>query len=339
MVTFTGIGSLPGTDFLAAVRMTFDAVPELAYLPELPARGPWAGLVGRGLGLPSGLPAELSAGEWRLVDAPGVDQRRARALWRDDLDRLEEEAHDYTGRFKVAVAGPWTLAASLGVAHTGRVLADPGARRDLAQALAEGVGELLADLGRRLPGATFVLQVDEPSLPAVAAGAVPTPGGFFRHRAVDLPEIAGALARLTAEPARRGLEVSTVLHCCGPWPGGWPLPSLLAGSSSSAGFDGVSLDMDQVGDADWEALAGAAEAGRMLYLGCLPTAGPTLPLGVDDVRRRVLTALERIGAGGGIADRLVLTPACGLASWQPTQASAAFRVLAKVADQVASELA
>ena len=338
MVTFTGIGSLPGADYPAALRMTFDAVPLLAYLPELPARGPWAGLVGRGLGLPSGLPAELSAGEWRLVDAPGVDQRRARATWRDDLDRLEEEAHDYEGTFKVAIAGPWTLAASLGVAHTGRVLADQGARRDLAQSIAEGAGDLLADLARRLPAASLVLQVDEPSLPAVAAGAVPTPGGFFRHRAVDLPEIAGALAGITAEPARRGLTATTVLHCCAPWPGGWPLRSLLSGSGSTAGFDGISLDIDQVADRDWDEVAGAIEAGRTLHLGCLPTSGSVRPLGVDEVRRRALTVLERIGVGAGLADRLVLTPACGLASWEPTQASAAFRVLAKAAEQVSAEL-
>jgi len=338
MVAFTGVGSLPGTDFPAALRMTLDAVPELAYLPELPARGPWAALVGRGLGLPSGLPAELSAGEWRLADAPGADQRRARATWRDDLDQLEEEANEYAGAFKVAVAGPWTLAASLGVAHTGRVLADQGARRDLAQALAEGVGELLADLARRLPGATFVLQVDEPSLPAVAAGAVPTPGGFFRHHAVDLPEIAQALAWVTGEPARRGLAASTVLHSCAPWPGGWPLASLLSGSAASAGFDGISLDLDQLAGPDHDALAEVMEEGHTLSLGCLPTTGTQRPLGVDEVRRRVLTALDRIGVGGDASDRLVLTPACGLASWQAPEASAAFRVLAKVADQVSAEL-
>lgn len=338
MVAFTGVGSLPGTDYPAALRMTFDSVPELAYLPELPARGPWASMVGRGLGLPSGLSADLSAGEWRLADAPGIDQRRARATWRDDLDRLEEEAHDYAGRLKVAVAGPWTIAAGLGVAHTGRVLADLGARRDLAQSLAEGVGDLLADLGRRLPSAGLVLQVDEPSLPAVAAGAVPTPGGFFRHRAVDLPEIVQALGWLVAEPARRGFEVATVLHSCAPWPGGWPLRPLLAGSGSSAGFDGVSLDLDQVGGPDWDVLAEGVEAGRTLYLGCLPTTGSARPLGVDEVRRRTLAALERIGVGSAVADRLVLTPACGLAGWQPAEASAAFRVLAKAADQVASEL-
>ena len=339
MVSFTGLGSLPGTDYGAALRMTFDKVPDLPSLPELPSRGPWAELVGRGLGLPDGLPAELAAGEWRLADAPGIDQRRARATWRDDLDRLEEAADGYTGRLKVAVAGPWTLAASLGVAHTGRVLADVGARRDLAQSIAHGAGELLADLARRLPDVELVLQVDEPSLPAVAAGAVPTPGGFFRHRAVDLPELCRALGWLTGEPARRGLPAETVLHSCAPWPGsdGWPLRALLAGDPTGAGFDAISLDLDQVSGPDWEALGAAVDAGAGLYLGCLPTVGDARPLGVDAVRRRVLAALDRLGAGAG--ERLVLTPACGLAGWTPTEVSRGFDVLARVSEQVETELA
>jgi methionine synthase II (cobalamin-independent) len=335
MVAFTGLGSLPGTDYGAALRMTFDKVPDRPYLPELPARGPWAAMIGRGLGLPSGLPAELSAGEWRLADAPGVDQRRARATWRDDLDRLEEAADGYAGSFKVAVTGPWTLAASLGVAHAGRVLADPGARRDLAQSLADGVGELLADVSRRLPELSLVLQVDEPSLPAVAAGAVPTPGGFFRHRAVDLPELCRSLRWITAEPARRGLAVSTVLHSCAAWDGGWPAAALRDGDGTSAGFGALSLDADQLGADDWDPLAAAADAGTWLYLGCLPTGGAPRPLGVDAVRRRVLTAVERIGPR---PEQLVLTPACGLAGWTPTEVSRGFEVLARVSEQVAAEL-
>ena len=338
MVTFTGLGSLPGTDFAAAARMTFDKVPDLPYLPELPARGPWAAMIGRGLGLPSGLPAELGAGEWRLAGAPGVPPGRARATWREELEPLEEVADGYAGPFKVAVTGPWTLAAALGVAHTGRALADIGARRDLAQAVADGVGEVLSELARRLPGAELLLQVDEPSLPAVAAGAVPTPGGFFRHRAVDLPELCRALAWVTAEPARRGLAVPTVLHSCARWDRGWPLRSLLGADATAAGFDGVSVDLDQLGTADWDALADAADAGATLYLGCLPTAGDTRPLGVDAVRRRALAALDRIGAPGGLSDRLVLTPSCGIAGWATGEVRRGFEVLAPVREQVAAEL-
>jgi hypothetical protein len=44
MVGITGVGSLPGTDFAAAVRRVFDTLGEaehgIPHLPELPARGP-----------------------------------------------------------------------------------------------------------------------------------------------------------------------------------------------------------------------------------------------------------------------------------------------------------
>ncbi len=154
----------------------------MPWLPEFPARGPWAGMVGRALGLLDGLGAELSAGEWRLAAVPGLDQRRAKAALRDDLDVLEENAQGLAGPLKVAVTGPWTLASAVLRPLGGRVLGDRGARRDLAQSLASGVRGLVADVERRLPGVEVLLQVDEPSLPAVLAGGVPTEGGYFRHR-------------------------------------------------------------------------------------------------------------------------------------------------------------
>ena len=333
MVGFTGVGSLPGTDYPAAVRMTFDKVPDLPYLPELPARGPWAGLLGRGLGLLA-LGADLVAGEW-VLGSPGIDQRRARQTWRDDLEVLEEHAQGYTGRFKLQVAGPWTLAATTGVAHTGRVLADPGARRDLAGALAEGIGEVLSDLNRRLPGLDLVLQVDEPSLPAVAAGAVPTPGGFFRHRAIDLPELATSLSLLSGEPARRGLDVATVLHCCA---AGLPIAPMIGQGRDGAGFGALSLDQDTLTTADLDALAAAVDAGAGLWLGCLPTSDPAAVPGVDEVRTRALRVVERLQPGDGFGQRLVLTPACGLAGHSPAAATRAFEVLGRAAPQVGEEL-
>lgn len=333
-VRVTGLGSLPGVDYAAAVRMTFDKLPELPYLPELPARGPWAGMVGRGLGILAGLGAELVAGEW-VLGTSGVDQRRARQAWRDDLEVLQEHAQGYAGTLKVQVAGPWTLAASTGVAHTGRVLADPGARRDLAGALAEGIGEVLGDLARLLPEVDLMLQVDEPSLPAVAAGAVPTPGGFFRHRAVDLPEICANLAVLTAEPARRGLGVPTVVHCCAP---GLPIAAMVGTGHRGAGFAAVSLDLDLLGTAELDALAVAMEDGAGLHLGVLPTSVPDQVIGIDQVRARTLRLLDRLSLGAAVADRLVLTPACGLAGFGPAPASRVFDVLNAAAAQVAEEL-
>ena len=96
-------------------------------------------MTGRALAVVSDLGADLQPAGWRLTDAPGIDHRRARSLLAQDLDALEEQAQGYAGTFKVQVAGPWTLAATVEKPRGDKVLADHGARRDLAQALAEGV--------------------------------------------------------------------------------------------------------------------------------------------------------------------------------------------------------
>ena len=45
----TGIGSLPGSDPLEAARTVFGELPDLPFLPELPARGPGADIIGKQL--------------------------------------------------------------------------------------------------------------------------------------------------------------------------------------------------------------------------------------------------------------------------------------------------
>ncbi|MDR1431648.1 MAG: hypothetical protein LBI99_05970 [Propionibacteriaceae bacterium] len=328
MIGHTGLGSLPGTDFGQALRMTFEALEEFPYQPELPARGPWAGMIGRGLGIVSGLNAQYEAGQWRLSPTAGIDLRRARTTLRDDLDQLEEVAEGYQGSCKTQVTGAWTLAAGTMAAHTIRVLADPGARRDLAQALAAGVRESLAETKRRLPGAELVLQIDEPSLPAVLAGAIATPGGFFRHRAIDLPEACEGLALLAEAAHAEG--ASAVIHCCAP---GLPITEL----TSSAGFDGVSVDLDQLRPDDYQALAQLVEEGKQLWLGCLPTSDPSAIPSVDQLRQRVLGAAERI-AVNTLADHLTLTPACGLAGFAAPAVKEVFSRLRRTAGQVSAEL-
>ena len=59
-----------------------------------------------------------------------------------------------------------------------RVLADSGARRDLSQSLAEGLAQLVAELGRRLPDVESLIQLDEPMLPRCSAGTIATASGL-----------------------------------------------------------------------------------------------------------------------------------------------------------------
>ena len=310
----TGIGSLPGTDIDEALRIVLGELPDLPHLPELPARGPGAALVGRGSALLVDLPVEVAPSGWRLAGRPGRDLRRARDLLERDLDALEGAAAGHTGALKLQVAGPWTLAANVELPSGHAVVSDAGAARDLAGSLAEGVAAHLAEVRRRLPGARLVLQVDEPSLPAVLAGAVPTPSGYGTVRAVEPVVAATALQQVlrTAGPGARAV------HCCAP---GAPI-ALLA----DAGADAVALDAALLQPAHYDALGTAVDAGVSLWLGVVPATDA--PAGLDLARsviRRLWGALGFAPAHARTA--LVPTPACGLAGASPADARRALAVV------------
>ncbi len=194
----TGIGSLPGTDIAEAVKTVLGELPDLPYLPELPARGPGADMIGRSAGLLVEMPVELYASRWRIASHAGRDLRRTRDLWDRDIDALTEAAAGLDGAVKLQVAGPWTLAASIDLPIGGRLLRDPGAVRDLTASLAEGLARHVADVRARLPYARVLVQIDEPSLPAVLAGHVPTESGYGTLRAVDASLARSALADVVA---------------------------------------------------------------------------------------------------------------------------------------------
>ena len=75
------------------------------------------------------------------------------------------------------------------------VLADRGAVGDLTASLAEGLAGHVAEVAARVPGARLLLQLDEPALPAVLAGAVPSASGLNRVRAVEPADAEAGLAR------------------------------------------------------------------------------------------------------------------------------------------------
>ncbi len=205
----TGIGSLPGTDIREAVRTVLGELPDLPHLPELPARGPGAEMLGRSAGLLVDLPVDLYVGRWRLTAHAGRDARRTADLWERDLDALTEEAAGYEGPLKVQCAGPWTLAAGIDLPVGGRVLRDPGAVRELTGSLGEGLARHVAELAKRVPGARVLLQLDEPSLPAVLDGRVPTESGLHMLGAVG-PDRAEQALRQVIEAA----GVPAIVHCC-----------------------------------------------------------------------------------------------------------------------------
>ena len=321
----TGIGSLPGTDIREALKgvrevLAPDEGPatHLPYLPELPARGPGADMVGRAAGLLVELPVDLQPAGWRLVDRPGRDAERTAALWRQDLDELAEAFDGYEGELKVQCAGPWTVAAAVELNRGEKVLADEGAVRDLVGSLAEGLRSHLAEVQRLVPGAGLVLQVDEPSLPAVLAGRLPTASGYGHLRSVDPQTVVTGLRDVLAAAPD---AMATVVHCCDR---GIPLPLL-----RQSGAGAVALDVTDLTPARWESIAATVEQGLGLYAGCLPTDASGT---VRGAAQGVVRGWRDAGLpDSGLGD-LVATPACGLAGLTP---QAAWRVQRAAVDVAA----
>ena len=349
---------MPGTDPLESMRVIFDELPDLPHLVELPARGVGADMIGRTAGLLIDLPVEATTRGWRLADRPGRDMRRAQSLLSRDLDALEEVADGYAGTLKLQVCGPWTLAAGLELARSQEpVLSDPGAVRDLTVSLAEGVAAHVAGVRARVPGAQLLLQLDEPSLPAVLGGAVPSASGLNRVRPVEEADAQPGL-RMVLSAA----QVPALVHCCG--------MSVPLGIIRGAGADGAGIDLGVLRRGEEDVLAEAVEAGLGIFAGAVPATPPAAPAGpaagqrprtrpfFSATKRGRRPALSPAGRGvvapdgvagraparasgtsasgasasgasaarvspAGIAAQVVITPACGLAGATPDYARAA----------------
>lgn len=306
----TGVGSLPGGDAREAARTVTGSFEDFPYLAELPARGPGADMIGRSLGLLVDMYAHVEPSGWRISDRPGRDSRRARSWLGEDLDALEEFTQGYEGRLKVQAVGPWTLASALELHGGEAVLQDPGACRDLAGSLAEGLRDHLADVRKRIPGARIVLQLDEPSLTAVLLGRVRSASGYRTYRAVDRQVVEGALRDLVAVH-----DGEVVVHSCAP-----EVPFALL---RRAGATGVSFDFSLLTEREDDAIGEAVEDGTKLFAGVVPgTDGPLSDPGGSVMGVRKLW--RRLGlAPGTLAESVVVTPTCGLAGASPAYARAA----------------
>ena len=325
----TGVGSMPGTDPREPASVVAGELPHLPHVVELPARGPGADMVGRAVALLADLHADVQPSGWRLVDRPGADERRAAAYLGEDLDETERALQGRVGPVKTQVCGPWTTATALRLTRGEPALSDAGAVRDIAQSLTEGVCAHLADLRRRLPGAELVLQVDEPSLPAVLDGGVRSSSGARRFAAVPEAVVEAVLRALGDAVA--DLDVPVVVHCCADRP---PVALL-----HRAGLSGLSLDLTLLPRALQDEVAAAVEGGVALLAGLVPTAADH-GAGLSDVTATVepVRALwRRTGLAVDTLRQVVVTPTCGLAGESPTHAKAALELAREGARRLAED--
>ena len=307
--------------------MVIGELHTLTHLVELPARGVGADMIGRAGALLVDIGIDTVPRGYRIAAGRSAVTRRAASLLEEDIDALEEAwetagLRGGTRTVKVQAPGPITLAAQLELPGGHRAITDPGALRDLAGSLAEGVAAHRAEVARRL-NTTVVVQFDEPSLPAALEGRLT---GVTSLTPVNPVDESVAIGLLDDCVAAVGAEV--VLHSCAaglPW-------KMLQRSAIHA----ISIDVSTLSAADLDGVGEFVEAGRTVMLGAVPSTTPATRPSAEEVAKSAVSITDRLGfPRSALRERIGITPACGLAGATPEWARAAIELAQKATDAFA----
>ncbi|QLL09053.1 methionine synthase [Mycobacterium vicinigordonae] len=328
--TGTGIGSWPGTAARPAAEVVVGELADaMAHLVELPARGVGTDLLGRAGALLVDVAIDTVPRGYRIAARPGAVTRRARSALDEDMDALEEawETAGLRGGdrvVKVQAPGPVTLAAGLELSNGHRAITDPGALRDLAASLAEGVAAHRATLSRRLDS-PVVVQFDEPTLPAALGGALSGVTALSPVRPLDEAAAAAVLQNCVET-----VGAPVLVHCCAP---SIPWSLLQRGAISAVSVDAGTLRAD-----DLERLAEFIDSGRAVVLGVVPATVPDRRLSAEEVALSVVAVTDRLGfARAALRERIGVSPACGLATATPQWARTAIGLAREAAEAFVSD--
>ncbi|NJC22947.1 hypothetical protein BJ994_002023 [Arthrobacter pigmenti] len=331
-VTVTAAGDWPGQDPAEAIRTIRGELgsPNLPFLPSLPQRGAGSDEVGRTAALLSELPVDLQPHGWRLVDRPGQDLRRAASALSTDLNVLADlvgaEA-DPTAGFKISCRGPLSMAANLYLHNGERALLDHGARRDIRDALVDGVVSLVRRTAAANPATELTVQLDEPEIADVLGGAIPTASGYRTLRAIPQHEVIEAWTAVAEAAQEAGAAVvvlsfreTEALQVLTRTPKvGFAVP--VAGATGQ----------------DWEAIAELVEGGRQFWA-ALPVPVQR-PVKVQDTTETLLRPWRGIGLPLSSLGAVRLLPAERLSEDGPDNARRMLRHLHSSADALNQAIA
>jgi methionine synthase II (cobalamin-independent) len=301
----------------------------LPHLVELPARGVGADMIGRTGALLVDIAIDTAPRGYRIAARPGAVVRRAASLLDEDVDAFEEAWEKSGGgqsqrTVKVQATGPITLAAQLELSNGHRAITDDGAVRDLAASLAEGVAVHRTELMRRL-ATPVVVQFDEPELPAALAGRL---AGVTRFSPVRAIEESVAIDLIDECVAKSG-GVAMVHSCAAglPW-------RALRRSAVTA----VSVDLRGMSDAELDGVGEFLDAGRDVLFGVVPATAPAQRPSVEEVVGAAARVTDRLGFPRSVlADRVGISPACGLAGATAKWARTAMGLAQRAADAIAAD--
>lgn len=326
----TGIGSWPGTSARQAAEVVVGELGgSLAHLVELPGRGVGADMIGRAGALLVDIAIDTAPRGYRLAARPGAVTRRAISLLGEDADALEEawEVAGLRGSgrpVKVQAPGPLTLAAELELANGHRAISDPGAVRDLAASLAEGLKTHRADLSRRLD-TPVVVQFDEPALTAAVTGRLAGVTTLSPVPAID-EAVAAALLDACAET----VDGDVLVHSCA---SGLPWTVL-----QRSGITALALDCRALDPADFDQIGAFIDSGRTVVMGLVPAIAPARRPSVEELAAAVAAITDRIGfARSVLAERVGISPTCGMAGATAAWARTAVGLVRKAGEALTGD--
>jgi methionine synthase II (cobalamin-independent) len=323
------MGSWPGSSPREAAEIVVGELHTLPHLVELPARGVGADMIGRAGALLVDIGIDTVPRGYRIAGGRSSVLRRAASLLDEDMDALEEAwekagLRGGTRTVKVQAPGPITLAAHLELPGGHRAITDPGALRDLAGSLAEGMARHRAQLERRLE-TPVVVQFDEPSLPAALAGRLSGVSTLSPVHPVDETVAIGLL-----DDCVDVVGADVVLHSCAP-----DLPWKALQRSS---IQAVSVDVSTLTAADLDGVGDFVDSGRTVMLGVVASTAPTVRPSAEEVAKAAVAVTDRLGfARSVLRERIGITPTCGLAGATPQWARSAVELAQKAADAFAED--
>lgn len=340
-VTATALGPWPGTDPVEAAKVGLGLLnePHLPSLASLPARGVGSDAVGRTAATLVELAVDVQPYGWRFVDRPGQDFRRATSALSTDINVLADvvgAGELVPAELKLHLTGPFSLAAAIHLHYGERALSDAGARRDIAQSLIAGLPALVERVRAGVPGAALTLQIDEPEVAAVLAGAIPTASGYRTLRSVPGIEVrqtwtAFAAAARDAGFAQVALNLAPATESADAHNTAWRNG---LGLALESGTDHIAVPLHLLGTGDWEQLAGAIEAGVGVWAGTVPARPGRVPPSYASLVERIMVPWRSLGLETNRLNQLRITPAGPVEKLSPGEARSVVERALDVAEEL-----
>ena len=171
----------------------------------------------------------------------------------------------------------------------------------------------------------MVVQFDEPLLTAALAGRLAGVTAMTPVHPVD-----EVLAMRLLEDCVAAVGDQALLHICS--------PDLPWDALQRSRIPALSVDARTLDDAALDGLGGFIDSGRSVVLGLLPALAPDSRPSAEDVATAAATITDRLGFSRSVlADRVGISPVCGLAGATDDWARAATALTQRAAEAIAGD--